>query len=138
MTRNIVAIMLFCLLGASNVQAIDDAMNIAGYGKTIWGMTPDEVVNAEAPRAEKLEKPEKYTIGLGIVKIKEIQIEGTKFSVTFVFDESEKKLQQVILTSAEKKNEKINARSFSSVEKLLTMKYGPPTFKEGTSVVFGN
>jgi len=30
----------------------------AGYGKTTWGMTPDEVVSAETPKAEKPEKPE--------------------------------------------------------------------------------
>lgn len=135
MLRNIVAILLFCFLGISNVQATDDPKNIAGYGKTIWGMTPDEVVNAETPRAEKLEKPEKFKTGLGIVTIKEIQIGVTKFSAIFIFDESGIKLRQVNLTSAEKKNPGVNALSFSSVEKLLTEKYGPPTFKEGTRVI---
>lgn len=135
MPRNIVAILLVCMLGASNVQAADDPKSIAGYGKTTWGMTPDEVLNAETPRAEKLEKPEKFKTGLGIVTIKEIQIGVTKFSAIFIFDESGQKLQQVNLASAEKRNLGVNTLSFSSVEKLLTEKYGAPTYKEGTRVV---
>ncbi len=104
MPRNVVAILLVCLLGASNAQAADDPRSIAGYGKTTWGMTTDEVVNAETPRAEKLEKPEKFYTGLGIVTIKEIQIGVKKFSAIFIFDESGQKLQQVNLTSAEQNN----------------------------------
>ena len=135
MSRSIVVVLLLCLLAASSVLAADDPKNIAGYGKTTWGMTPDEVLNAETSRAEKLENPEKFKTGLGIVKIQEIQIEVTKFSAIFIFDESGQKLQQVNLTSAEKKHPELNAFSFLSVEKLLTEKYGPPTYKEGTRVV---
>lgn len=135
MSRNIVAILLFCLSAASSVLAADDPKSMAGYGKTTWGMTPDEVLKAETPRAEKLEKPEKFKTGLGIITIKEIQIGVTKFSAIFIFDESGQKLQQVNLTSAEKKNPGVNVLSFSSVEKLLTEKYGSPTYKEGTRVV---
>ncbi|UZJ39524.1 hypothetical protein OO185_00015 [Prosthecochloris sp. SCSIO W1102] len=47
-------------MSAEIAKGAGDPKNIAGYGKTTWGMTPNEVVNAEAPRAEKLENPEKF------------------------------------------------------------------------------
>jgi hypothetical protein len=134
MLKNISAILLACLLSAGSVQAADDLKNLAGYGKTTWGMTPDEVLNAETPRAEKLEKQDKFIAGLSMVTIKEIQIGDTKVRAIFIFDELSHKLRQVILTGAEKKNPKVNALSFSSVEKLLTEKYGPPTYKEEARV----
>lgn len=98
-------------------------------------MTPDEVINAEAPRAEKLEPSEKFKTGLGLASIKDIQIGVTKFNATFIFDESGKKLQQTNLTSTEKKNPGVNSLSFSFIEKLLTEKYGHPTFKEEARII---
>ena len=54
MIKNVVAILLFSVFAASEAQAADDPKNMGGYGKTVWGMTPDEVLSVEAPRAEKL------------------------------------------------------------------------------------
>ena len=45
-------------------------------------------------------------------------------------------MQQVNLTSFEKINPWVNASSFSSVEKLLTEKYGAPTYKKEKRVVY--
>lgn len=136
MLRNTVAVLLTIILFSAEIaKGVGDPKNIAGYGKTTWGMTPDEVVNAEAPRAEKLENPEKFKKGLGIVKINEIQIGVRKFNATFIFDETVQKLYQVNLKSVEEKNASINAATFSTLEKLLTEKYGPPLYKEGTQVV---
>jgi hypothetical protein len=123
------------VLLATNILAADDPKNIAGYGKTKWDMMPDDVINAESPRAEKLEQPLKFYTGIGLVTIKEIEIGVQKFGVIFLFDESKKKLYQVNLTSFELKNSEINARSFSSIEKLLTEKYGIPTFKEEGHII---
>ena len=130
MFKNIVITLLLCLFGLSITQATDDPKNIAGYGKTAWGMTPDQVLNAEAPRAERLEKPLKFKTGLGIIIIKEVQIGDAQFSAIFIFDESGQKLRQVNLTSFEKKNAGMSALSFSSIEKFLTEKYGAPIYKE--------
>jgi hypothetical protein len=130
MFKNIVIILLLCLFGSNITQAADDPKNIAGYGNTAWGMTPDQVLNAEAPRAERLEKPLKFKTGLGIMIIKEVQIGAAKFSPIFIFDESGQKLRQVNLTSFEKKNAEMSALSFSSIEKSLTEKYGAPIYKE--------
>jgi hypothetical protein len=134
MLKNIVIILLLCLFGLNITQAAEDPKNIAGYGKTVWGMTPDQVLNAEAPRAERLEKPVKFKAGLGIIIIKEVQIAVAKFSALFIFDESGQKLRQVNLTSFEKKNAGISALSFSSIEKFLTEKYGAPIYKEESRV----
>jgi len=130
MFKNVVIALLLCLLGSNMAQATDDPKNIAGYGNAAWGMTPDQVLNAEAPRAERLEKPLKFKIGLGMIIIKEVQIGAAKFSAIFIFDESGQKLRQVNLTSFEKKNAEVGALSFSSIEKSLTEKYGVPIYKE--------
>ena len=134
MFRNSVIALLLCLLGLNITQAADDPKNIAGYGKTAWGMTPDQVLNAEAPRAEKLEKPLKFKTGLGMIIIKEVQIGAAKFSAIFIFEGSGQTLRQVNLTSFEKKNAGMSALSFSSIEKSLTEEYGAPIYKEESRV----
>jgi hypothetical protein len=135
MPKNIFAILVLCLSATGYGQGTAVPRNIAGYGKTTWGMTPDQVVSAEKPRAEMLERPVRYYTGLGLVTIKEIDIEAAKFSVMFIFEGARQELGQVNLSSAEQTNGGINARSFSNLEKLLTEKYGPPTFKdEGRTV----
>jgi len=134
MFKNIIVSLLLCLFGSNITQAADDPKSIAGYGKTAWGMTPDQVLSAEAPRAERLEKPLKFKTGLGIIIIKEVQIGAAKFSAIFIFDESGQKLRQVNLTSFEKKNAGMSALSFSSIEKFLTEKYGAPIYKEESRV----
>jgi len=134
MFKNIVIALLLCLFGSNITQAADDPKNIAGYGNTAWGMTPDQVLNAEGPRAERLEKPLKFKTGLGIIIIKEVQVGVAEFSAIFIFDESGQKLRQVNLTSFEKKNAGMSALSFSSIEKSLTEKYGAPIYKEESRV----
>ena len=134
MFKNIVITLLLCLFGLSITQAADDPRNIAGDGKTVWGMTPDQVLNAEAPGAERLEKPLKFKTGLGIIIIKEVQIRVAKFSAIFIFEGSGQKLRQVNLTSFEKKNDGVSALSFSSIEKSLTEEYGAPIYKEESRV----
>jgi hypothetical protein len=134
MFKNVVIALLLCLFGSNTTQAADDPKNITCYGKTAWGMTPDQVLNAEAPRAERLEKPVKFKTGLGIITIKEVQIGVAKFSAIFIFDESEQKLRQVNLMSFQKKNAEVSALSFSSIEKFLTEKYGAPIYKEESRV----
>ena len=130
MRRIFFAFLLTFILFVGPVQADDDPKNIAGYGKTVWGMSEDEVLTAESPRVEKLDKPEKFTIGIATLSIKEIQIGVAKFRVLFIFNQNDMKLKQVILTSFEKNNPGINSNTFSSIEKLLIEKYGAPTYKE--------
>jgi hypothetical protein len=119
-----VALILF----VSSLLLADEPRNIAGYDKTVWGMSEDEVLNAESPQAERLDKPVKTANGdIGSITIKEIEIASTKFRVLFIFDYESRKLRQVTLESVKDISP---ARTFSSIEKLLTEKYGPPTYKQ--------
>jgi hypothetical protein len=115
------------------LKEANDPKNIAGYGKTTWGMTPEEVLNAEKPRAERIEEPGGFSDGIDKVTIKEVLIMGKKFSATFVFFMD--KLHRVRLQSEDNKaNDEISIQLFSSVEQLLTEKYGAPTYKGSPDV----
>jgi hypothetical protein len=131
MSKTLAAVLLPCFLVINPAHSADSPKNISGYGKTTWGMSPDEVISAETPRAKRLEPPKQFKKGLGLVTIEGIKIEGASFNAVFVFDESGKKLGQVNLTSTEEKNPGVNVLTFSSLEKLLMEKYGQPSFKEG-------
>lgn len=113
--------------------AADDPKNIAGYDKTVWGMSEDEVLNAESPLAEKLANPVKTAAGdIRSITIKAIKIASTEFRVLFIFDSKDRKLKQVTLEGL---NDLDPGFTFSSIEKLLTEKYGTPTYKkEGNDV----
>jgi len=123
------------VLARSTLAAEDDPKNIAGYDKTAWGMTEDEVLKAEAPRAEKLDKPEilvdtngRPTGDFRSIVIKEIKVgsEKANFRAIFIFDKNQK-LKQVNLESV---NDINPAETMRYVEKLLTEKYGAPTYKQ--------
>lgn len=113
------------MLVGSAVFAEETPQSLAGYGKTTWGMSPEQVVEAEAPRAEKLTKPE----NLGLVKINNIKIGIYTFNANFIFDEVSMSLNKVNLTLAEDKGAGANPFVFSSLERMLTEKYGQPTYK---------
>src|SRR5439155_16420909 len=61
------------------------------------------------------------------ITIKEIEIASTKFRAFFIFDYDSRKLKAVTLEGVEDTSP---ARTFSSIEKLLTEKYGSPTYKQ--------
>ncbi len=121
------------LFSASVVCAEDNPKSIAGYGKTTWGMSVEQVLEAESPRATKLIEAEKYSKGsLGLVEINDIKVGASTFRASFLFDESAQLLKQVNLTGVDK-NAGSNIVTFSSIERMLTEKYGQPTFKEAYS-----
>ncbi len=122
---------LYCttlLLFGTTVFAEETPQSIAGYGKTTWGMSIDQVMEAEAPRALKLTKPE----NLALVKINNIKIGTHTFNASFIFDEVSKSLNKVNLTLAEDKGIGANPIVFSSIERMLTEKYGQPTYKNNS------
>ena len=127
------SIVCFSLL-ICNAFAETSPKDIEGYGQTKWGMTLDQAIDAEEGRVERLDKPEKYKNGIGLASIKNIEINNSKFKVSYIFDEVKSELQQVSVVSLERKNHLINASTFSSLNKLLTEKYGEPSFKEELKV----
>ena len=97
--------------------------NGAGYGKTTWGMSPQEVVAVESNRATLIE-PKKYSGAWGKVQINNVSIGSGSYTVDFLFDESDK-LVQTNVTSNEK-----------TLSQLLTQKYGTPQFQSSDSVTW--
>ncbi len=121
------------LFSASVVCAEENPKSITGYGKTTWGMSVEQVVQAESPRAQKLSEPQKYGKGsLGLVEISDIKIGASTFRASFLFDESGQLLRQVNLSGLEK-SAGANFVIFSSLERMLTEKYGQPTYKKASS-----
>ncbi|OGN93760.1 MAG: hypothetical protein A2Z75_06620 [Chloroflexi bacterium RBG_13_50_10] len=110
--------------------------DLDGYGKTAWGMTEDEVLRAETPRAERLERPGIFVGGrAATLRIKELQTRAGKFGADFIFEDSSRRLIQVNLTSFDEKNHRGRPQAFSVLKKLLTEKYGAPKLENGLSEV---
>lgn len=111
------------------------AERMQGYGKTSWGMTPSEVVQAEQGRAHLVSPPTKYKNSLGMVAVDKIDIGSSLFKVVYQFENN--KLSQVLVQGLEDKNVGINRNTFATLDSLLTQKYGQPSFREdGRRVVW--
>jgi len=108
--------------------------NGAGYGKTTWGMSPQEVVAVESNRATLIE-PKKYSGAWGKVQINNVSIGSGSYTVDFLFDEYDK-LVQTNVTSNEKRNIGIANNNFKTLSQLLTQKYGTPQFQSSDSVTW--
>jgi hypothetical protein len=102
---------------------------LLGYGKTTWAMSPDAVMSAESSRAFRLEKPERYKGAVGLIRIPHLEIASQDFHAEFLFDEKGERLVQVLVKSYEEKNPRVNVGVFRSLEKILTEKYGAPSYK---------
>jgi len=110
--------------------------DLDGYGRTAWGMTEDEVLRAEAPRAERLERPGvlvgRKTAAIGI---KGIRTEAGKFCADFIFDDSNGRLVQVNLTGLDKRDPGADWQAFSLLKRRLTERYGTPKLENGLGEV---
>ena len=124
----IVLLQLVVTLFAGPLFAADnDPKNIAGYDKTVWGMSEDEVLAAEGPRAERLEKPSTMVNGdIVSIVIKELEVAGIQFSAYFIFDSQNRKLSAVGLQSVIDIGVTVET-ALSRIEKLLAETYGPAT-----------
>jgi hypothetical protein len=106
----------------------------AGYGNTSWGMTPNEVIEAENGRAKIIE-PIRYKSNFGKVRIDNIKIGIDEFTVTFLFDSNDQ-LVQTNLIKDNKNNPSSSKLTFDSLHRLLTQKYGEAKFKGNNSVTW--
>lgn len=105
-----------------------------GYGNTKWDMNPTEVVAAQGNGAHLI-SPEKYKDNLGKVRIDNVSIGSDLYTVTFLFDSSDR-LVQTNVSSNEKKNEGIVAHQFGTLNQLLTQKYGKSEFSDSDKVTW--
>jgi hypothetical protein len=118
------------------LAADDDPRNIAGYDKTVWGMSEDEVLAAEAPRAEKLANPSRMANGDTVsIVIKGLEIERIQFSAYFIFDSQNRKLIGVGLQSAADIGADVGS-TLSRIENFLTEQYGQPSDKNDENVLW--
>ncbi|HEX4502342.1 MAG TPA: hypothetical protein VH187_14485 [Scandinavium sp.] len=105
-----------------------------GYGNTKWDMNPSEVVAAQGNGAHLI-SPEKYNDNFGKVRIDNVSIGSGLYTVTFLFNSSDR-LVQTNVSSNEKKNEGIVARQFGTLNQLLTQKYGKPEFSDSNKATW--
>lgn len=104
------------------------------YGNTKWDMSPSEVVTAQGNGAHLI-SPEKYNDNFGKVRIDNVSIGSGLYTVTFLFNSSDR-LVQTNVASNEKKNEGIVARQFGTLNQLLTQKYGKPEFSDSNKATW--
>ena len=119
-----------------SLAADDDPRNVTGYGKSVWGMSEDEVLAAEAPRAERLEKPSTMVNGDTVsIVVKGVETEGIQFTAYFIFDSQNRKLINVSLQSAADIGTSVGS-ILPRIEKLLTEKYGQPDEKNDENLLW--
>jgi hypothetical protein len=110
--------------------------DLDGYGRTAWGMTEDEVLRADAPRAEWRERSEILVGGrTATIRIKELGTQAGEFGADFIFEDSNRRLIQVNLTSLGEKDARASSQAFSVLKKLLTEEYGTPKLENGLSEI---
>lgn len=90
--------------------------DIPGYGKTVWGMSPDQVIAAESPRAiHQLD---------GQVLIADIRLSDRDFDAMLAFDQRAGQSLRRVTVVGRAKTESENLVVFSDVEAQLTSVYG--------------
>jgi hypothetical protein len=94
------------------------------------------VLGVETPRAERLERPGILAGGrTATLRVKELQTHAGRFRADFIFEDSNRRLIQVNLTSLGEKNYRAGPQAFFVLKKLLTEKYGTPKLENGLSEV---
>ncbi len=116
---------------ASIAAAVEDvvaARDIAGWGKTRWGMTEAEVLAALPGEVVRFAKPYKYDADETPLGIEDLELFTKPFTVRFIFDLETRLLNAVNLRLKES-NHGIGELVFHWLEKALTEKYGPATYR---------
>lgn len=131
MRKAIVINIIFLLCLASSLSA--QPKDVTGWNNTRWGMTVDEVIKTLKGKAELVDKPNKTVspskLGpvLTLARITNIEINAEAFQVFFHFDEIQKKLVRVVVSSKENAPPE---SQFISLENMLMSMYGKPASSE--------
>ena len=121
-----ILVVLFPIVG--HPQGPGSPRDIDGWGKTRWGMTESEVLKAMPGEAVQLGKSEKFKSGEATIGIKDFELASHRFSVRFIFDTVTRRLNAVHLQLIES-NYLIAEDTFHTLEKALTEKYGPASYR---------
>ncbi len=127
--KRVLLIILFVICTSN--YSFGQPKDVEGWNKARWGMTENEVLKVFEGKATAVEKPQK-TLGLSkqwdayvLVVLDEIEIGKDKYTVNFIFDGNDKKLIKVAVVIKDKSPSELQ---FSSLEQMLTEKYGSPSF----------
>lgn len=107
----------------------------AGYGNTLWGMTPNEVLSSEGEKVKIIDPIKYHGDNFGKVQSKNVIIDSAEYTVTYIFNANDK-LEQVNVISDDKNNIKITNLRFDSLRNLLTQKYGDAVFLSSDKAVW--
>jgi len=116
------------LAGGGSAGAVD----IGGWGKTRWGMTPEEVIAAlPGTRIHRISEPRVATPrpGEALLRIDDLEVAGHVLTVRFLFTWGTPRLNIVNLTLEREANPLVVERAFRDLEKALVEMYGPPTYR---------
>jgi len=123
------ALVTIALLAASTSAA---AVEIDGWDKTRWGMTPEEVI-AVLPGTgiHRISEPKIATPrpGEALLRIDDLDVAGHKLAVRFLFTWGTHRLNIVNLTLEREANPLVVEGAFRDLKKALVEKYGPATYR---------
>jgi hypothetical protein len=107
------------------------AQDVAGWGKTTWGMSRDEVKGLYADRIDRVRDD-------GVIELKPVDMEGIPVVIRFVFRE-EGNLSRVVLsrTPSVRMDNLFYIESFKTLRTLLVQKYGEPDVEMDDSAQTG-
>ena len=116
------------LAGGGSAGAVD----IDGWDKTRWGMTPEEVVAAlPGTGIYRISEPKVATPhpGEALLRIDHLEVAGHELAVRFLFTWGTHRLKTVNLTLEGEANPLVVEGAFHDLEKALVEKYGPATYR---------
>lgn len=130
-TQIIVGFILICALPTFGQQK-----DVQGWREAKWGMTENEILEAfkgEAVRLDKIEEWGQLNLYASI-GINNYDIDGNKYGVNFAMDKTTKKLKMVQISLLDHTSGLVRTH-FRDLEKLLTEKYGAPSFKNASDKI---
>ncbi|HEX2956672.1 MAG TPA: hypothetical protein VHO70_07565 [Chitinispirillaceae bacterium] len=128
MQRLLIAALIAAILLFPGMACSQSGIDIKGWNKAEWGMAESDLLNIykdtliKSDKRQYLDGDELYTD----MKIPGLKIDGATFDVFFEMGSKDNTLKRVRLT----KYYSASALDFTQFEKLLTSKYGSPSYKE--------
>lgn len=118
----------------ATTSKLEEKQDLKGWGKSKWGMTEEELLETFKGQATVKEKKEsKSDNTYSTIVIKNFEIAGNNFNVTFSMGINDNKLREVVLTETP-----AIEMHFSKFVQLLTEKYGPPQHSDTITYEHGS
>jgi hypothetical protein len=123
------ALLTIAVLAASGSAA---AVEIDGWDKTQWGMTPEEVVAAlPGTGIHRISEPRVLAPrpGEALLRIDGLDVAGHKLAVRFLFTWGTHRLNIVNLTLEGEANPLVVEGAFRDLKRVLVSRYGPAIYR---------